>query len=204
MKGGEIMKRLLKKLSSLCLAFVLGTSGFFGLSTNAACRKIITPEELEQSKTVKVVKLYNKEDRDVVVFDPLKPRPKLRIYLRGDEQKIRATVEYCQTHFGFTSIETALVDLLRENGEEELAERYEDYRYREIETMPVNRYVPPEALYIRRDGNIHMKVKAFFSKNRFVVDLNDPVKVGLYALIYFVPFDRVNEHIATGSLTGRR
>lgn len=203
MKGGEIMKRLLKKLNSLCLALALCANVFLGLGANAAW-EMPTPEDLEQSETIKVVKLYNKEDRDVVVFDPLKPRPKLRIYLRGDEQKIRATVEYCQTHFGFTSIETALVDLLRENGEEELAERYEDYRRREIETIPANRYVPPEMLSIRSDSNIHMKAKDFFSKNRFVVDLNDPVKMALYALIYFVPFDRVNEHIATGSLTGRR
>lgn len=196
------MKRLLKKLNSLCLALALCANVFLGLGANAAW-EMPTPEDLEQSETIKVVKLYNKEDRDIVVLNPLLGRPSLRISFH-DRQKIRDIVEYCQTHFGFTSIETALVDLLRENGEEELAERYEDYRYREIETMPVNRYVPPEALYIRRDGNIHMKVKAFFSKNRFVVDLNDPVKVGLYVLIYFVPFDRVNEHIATGSLTGRR
>ena len=191
------MKRHLKKLNSLCLALVLGTNGFLGLNANAACGRIITPEDLEQSETVKVVKLYNREDRDIVVLNPLLDRPSLRISFH-DRQKIGDIVEYCQTHFGFTSIETALVDLLRENGEEELAEMYKDYRRREIESIPVNKYLAPEMLPILSDSKIHMKVKDFFSKNSFVVDRNDPVKMGLYALIYFVPFDRVNELLPLG------
>lgn len=198
------MKRLLKKLSSLCLAFVLGTSSFFGLSTNAAWERS-TPESIEASEIVKVVKLYNKEDRDIVVFNSLLGRPKLRIYFHnGDEQKIRDVVEYCQTHFGFTSIETALVDLLRENGEEELAEMYKDYRRREIESIPVNKYLAPEMVYPMRDFEVLTRVERFFSRHMFEVSPDKPAKVGLYALIHSITFDKASERIAARLQTRRQ
>ena len=189
------MKRHLKKLSSLCLALVLGANGFLSLNANAACRRIMTPEELEESERVKVFKLYNEQDVDVVVFNPLEPRPKVRVHLHGDEQHIYDTVEYCLTHLGAASIETAIPNLLKEAGENELAEKYEEFRGKNIKTIPlINKYVAPERSSIDRDFEVHARVKAFFSKNKLNVSSGDPRILAIYALIYYVPFDKVMEH----------
>ena len=190
------MKRHLKKLSSLCLALVLGANGFLSLNANAACRRIMTPEELEESERVKVVKVYEPEDRDVVVFGPLKLCPKLGINLHGDERHIKDTVEYCQTHYRIPSIQYAFPSLLKKVGEEELAEKYKTSVMEEIEKLPPPRLVAPDAPGGACDhaSKIHTMVKDFFFENKLDISSGDPRRLAIYALIYSIPFDQVKEH----------
>ena len=215
------MGRFLKKLSSLCLALVLGTSGFFSLNA-AAC--VAVPFSLsmlghftftqEQLEDVRVVELESEEEfaklkeefakakkelpADIFIINSKLSCPIVRINF-NDKRRIELIVAYCQIRLGFAAVETALEDLLREFGEEELAEKYKNYRIDMLNSLSIDgRCINREQSDRKKNDAIFFNVRDFFLKNKFKVNSTETEKVGFLALFSGADFNEAYHFISKG------
>ena len=168
----------MKKFSTLCLALVLGTSGFFSLNA-AAC--VAVPFSLsmlghftftqEQLEDVRVVELESEEEfakakkelpADIFIINSKLSCPIVRINF-NDKRRIELIVAYCQIRLGFAAVETALEDLLREFCEEEFAEKYKNYRIDMLNSLSIDgRCINREQSDRKKNDAIIFNVRDFF------------------------------------------
>lgn len=171
------MRRFLKKLSSLCFTLVLCASSFLGLSTNAASEDIDDCYLTEENMALKGIS-----------------------FAGLDEGEIRAVVNNANAgHYGkmYMKRERYFAPLLREIGQEEMADAYEEYsnqfgrtRYYEIYCA----YAEKDDILKEIDDIVYQKAEEFFVK--FVPSLSNPQAVGLYALIHKMSFEEAMEILA--------
>ena len=211
----------MKKFSSLCLALVLGTSGFFSLNA-AAC--VAVPFSLsmlghftftqEQLEDVRVVELESEEEfaklkeefakakkelpADIFIINSKLSCPIVRINF-NDKRRIELIVAYCQIRLGFAAVETALEDLLREFGEEELAEKYKNYRIDMLNSLSLDgHFTTQEKLDQKKNEAIFLNVRNFFLANKFKIDQTETEKVGFWALVSGADFNEARHFISKG------
>ncbi len=203
----------MKKFSSLCLALVLGTSGFFSLNA-AACVAVpfslsmlgysITPEQLEDVRVVELeseeefAKLKEELPADIFIINSKLSGTIVRINF-NDKLRIKLIVAYCQKNLGFAAVETAIPDLLKEIGEEELAKKYEDYRIDMLNSLSLDgHFTTQEKLDQKKNEAIFLNVRNFFLANKFKIDQTETEKVGFWALVSGADFNEARHFISKG------
>ena len=169
MRGGEKMRRFLKKLSLLCLTLVLCASVFLGLSTNAASEDIddfyLTEEEAAALGGIR--------------FEGLNPR------------KVREKVDWCKKKFAYYELEPFFAQWLEEIGEEDLAKSYAGHR-NPSKILSSLEFLPPKKLKIEFNYRTYLGTINFFL-DKFKPDPSNPAAVGIYALIFDMSFDQAME-----------
>ncbi len=188
--GGEKMRRFLKKLSSLCFTFALSTSSFLGLSANAASEDIDDCYWTEENAA--------SEDVDECSIKLLFDRRKKGISFDGlNEEEIRAVVNKANAGKMYMKRERCFASLLREIGQEEMADAYKKYRnqFDRIGYYKIYRtYAEKDDILKKIDDFVREMAKDFFI--RFRPSSSNPQAVGLYALIYEMSFEEAMEILA--------
>ena len=203
----------MKKFSSLCLALVLSVSGLFNLNA-AACVAVpfslsmlgysITPEQLEDVRVVELeseeefAKLKEELPADIFIINSKLSGTIVRINF-NDKLRIKLIVAYCQKNLGFAAVETAIPDLLKEIGEEELAKKYEDYRIDMLNSLSLDgHFTTQEKLDQKKNEAIFLNVRNFFLANKFKIDQTETEKVGFWALVSGADFNEARHFISKG------
>ena len=190
MWGGEKMRRFLKKLSSLCFTFALSTSSFLGLSANAASENIDDCYWTEENAA--------SEDVDECSVKLLFDRRKKGISFEGlNEEEIRAIVNKANAGKMYMKRERCFASLLREIGQEEMADAYKKYRnqFDRIGYYKIYRtYAEKDDILKTIDDFVREMAKDFFI--RFRPSSSNPQAVGLYALIHKMSFEEAMEILA--------
>lgn len=187
MRGGEKMRRFLKKLSLLCLTLVLCASTFLGLSANAALEDIDDCYFTEGSAAWENV--YNHYFTEgsaalkVIRFNGLSAK-RIRTLVNNVNEDRYEKMYICR-EFSFAS-------LLREMGQDEMADAYEEYRQSYLEDLlkSENRAFILENI----DDIVCRKTEEFFIK--FIPPASNIPAAALYALIHKMSFEEAMEILA--------
>ena len=184
MWGGEKMRRFLKKLSLLCLTLVLCASSFLyassflcassflGLSTNVAGEDIYNYYFTEGSAALKGIS-----------FNGLSAKG-IRTLVNNVNENRYGKMYICRELF--------FALLLREMGQDETADAYEEYRQRYFEDLL--RSENPAFILENIDDIVYRKTEEFFIN--FMPLSSNPQAVGLYALIHKMSFEEAMEILA--------
>ena len=90
-----------------------------------------------------------------------------------------------------------MVDLLIEIGEEELAEKYKNYRIDMLNSLSIDgRCINREQSDRKKNDAIFFNVRDFFLKNKFKVNSTETEKVGFFALVNGVDFKEAQRFIS--------
>ena len=178
------MRRFLKKLSLLCLTLVLCASSFLyassflcassflGLSTNVAGEDIYNYYFTEGSAALKGIS-----------FNGLSAKG-IRTLVNNVNENRYGKMYICRELF--------FASLLREMGQDETADAYEEYRQRYFEDLL--RSENPAFILENIDDIVYRKTEEFFIN--FMPLSSNPQAVGLYALIHKMSFEEAMEILA--------
>ena len=191
MRGGEKMRRFLKKFSSLCLTFALSTSGFLDLSANAASEGIydfyLTKEE--------IAALEGKGTNSL----PAEQIEKLENINNLNERELAGLVADCHDIRSYVAKECHFPSLLRKIGEDKMADDYEEYS-KKFDRQYYYKYnigfANPDLRLEEIDDKVYERALWFFHKMKFRPAPSNRAAVAVYALIYEMSLEEAMEKLS--------